>query len=292
MSLINDFNRSFQQATMLKKLLYINIVTFVVVQLAVIILRLCAIESSVWLSYLELPSGLSTLVVRPWTILTYMFLHTDVLHILFNMLCLFGFGQLFLLCFSPKQLLGVYLFGGVAGAVVYIASFNIFPYFAPVKEHTLLLGASASIMAIIVAVATYSPNYDVSLFLLGRIKLKYVATITFLISLLSVTGENAGGELAHVGGALLGFWFAKRMKTGKDITKRFNLAIDKAIALFERKPRKFKVTQARPKSDRDYRHEQRNNEEELNRILEKIKRSGYGSLSNEERKTLFDRNSK
>jgi membrane associated rhomboid family serine protease len=292
MTLINDFKRSFQQATMLKKLLYINIVTFIVVQLAVIILKLCAVESSIWLSYLELPSGLNLLAVRPWTIVTYMFLHTDVLHILFNMLCLFGFGQLFLFVFSPKHLLSVYIFGGIAGAIVYIAAFNSFPYFAVAKDHTLLLGASASIMAIIVAVATYSPNYDVSLFLLGRIKLKYVAIVTFLISLLSVTGENAGGDLAHVGGALLGFWFAKRMRTGKDITKRFNLAIDKAIALFERKPRKFKVTQARPKSDRDYRREKRDNEEELNRILEKIKRSGYGSLSEEERKTLFDRSGK
>jgi len=292
MTLINDFKRSFQQATMLKKLLYINIVTFVVVQLAVIILKLCAVESSIWLSYLELPSNLNLLVFRPWTIVSYMFLHTDVLHILFNMLCLFGFGQLFLFVFSPKHLLSVYIFGGIAGAIVYIAAFNIFPYFVVAKEHTLLLGASASIMAIIVAVATYSPNYAVSLFLLGRIKLKYVAIFTFLISLLSVTGENAGGELAHVGGALLGFWFAKRMKGGKDITKHFNLAIDKAIGLFERKPRKFKVTQTRPKSDRDYRQEKRNNEEELNRILEKIKRSGYGSLSDEERKNLFDRNSK
>lgn len=292
MSLFNDFNRSFQQATMLKKLLYFNVVAFLVVQLAVIILKLCSVEAPVWLAYLELPSNLSTLAIRPWTIITYMFLHTEVLHILFNMLCLFGFGQLFLLCFSPKQLLGVYLFGGIAGAIVYIAAFNLFPYFAVAKEYTVLLGASASIMAIIVAVATYSPNYDVSLFLLGRVKLKYIAIITFLISLLSVTGENAGGELAHVGGALLGFWFARRIRAGRDITKQFNLLIDKAVALFERKPRKFKVTQASPRTDKEYRKEKRENEEELNRILDKIKRSGYGSLSGDEKKTLFDRSNK
>ena len=292
MSLFNDFNRSFQQATMLKKLLYFNVVAFLVVQLSVIILKLCSVEAPVWLAYLELPSNLSTLAIRPWTIITYMFLHTEVLHILFNMLCLFGFGQLFLLCFSPKQLLGVYLFGGIAGAIVYIAAFNLFPYFAVAKEYTVLLGASASIMAIIVAVATYSPNYDVSLFLLGRVKLKYIAIITFLISLLSVTGENAGGELAHVGGALLGFWFARRIRAGRDITKQFNLLIDKAVALFERKPRKFKVTQASPRTDKEYRKEKRENEEELNRILDKIKRSGYGSLSGDEKKTLFDRSNK
>lgn len=292
MSLINDFNRSFQQATMLKKLIYVNVGTFIVVQLALIILKLCAVEAPVWLSFLELPSNLNALAIRPWTVITYMFLHTDVLHILFNMLCLFGFGQLFLLCFSPKQLFGVYIFGGIAGAVVYIAAFNLFPYFALVKDSTLLLGASASIMAIIVAVATYSPDYVVSLFLLGRIKLKYIAIITFLISLLSVTGNNAGGELAHIGGALLGFGFAKRMRAGKDITRQFNLFIDRIISLFERKPRKFKVTGTRPKTDKEYRTEKRDNDAELNRILDKIKRSGYSSLSGDEKKTLFDRSNK
>lgn len=288
MSLINDFRATFRQATMLKKLIIVNLSVFVLAQLAIIVLKLCAVQGVEWLPYLELPSSLSWLAVRPWTVVTYMFLHTDILHILFNMLCLFGFGQLFLICFSQKQLLGVYLFGGFAGAVVYVIAFNTFPYFATAKDFTWLLGASASIMAIIVAVATYSPNYNVSLFLLGRVKLKYVAIITFLISLLSITGNNSGGELAHVGGALLGFWFAKRMKAGKDITKQFNLLADKLISLFERKPKTFKVA-GRPKTDREYRRDERDNETELNRILEKVKRSGYGSLSSDEKKTLFDR---
>lgn len=288
MSLVNDFRHTFRQATMLKKLIIVNIAVFVLVQFAIIVLKLCAIPGGEWLPDLELPSNLSVLVVRPWTIITYMFLHTDILHILFNLLCLFGFGQLFLICFSQKQLLGVYLFGGIAGAVAYLAAFNIFPYFAVAKDATLLLGASASIMAIIVAVATYSPNYNVSLFLLGRVKLKYIAIVTVLISLLSITGENSGGELAHVGGALLGFWFAQRMKVGKDITKQFNWLADRFISLFERKPRVFKVS-GRPKTDGEYRREARDNEEELNRILEKVKRSGYGSLSSDEKKTLFDR---
>lgn len=288
MDWIKDFNRLFQQATMLKKLIIVNVFAFVAVQLVLIILQLCAVGDTGWLTYLELPSNLELLLLRPWTVVSYMFLHTDVLHILFNMLCLFGFGQLFLICFSPKQLLGVYLFGGVAGAVIYIAAFNSFPYFAATKDVSVLLGASASIMAIIVAVAAYSPNYDVSLFLFGRVKLKYVAIITFVISLLSVTGSNAGGELAHIGGGLLGLWFGRRMKAGKDITKRFNLLIDKCISIFERKPKPFKVS-GRPKTDKEYRQEKRDNEEDLNRILEKIKRSGYGSLSTDEKKTLFDR---
>jgi membrane associated rhomboid family serine protease len=291
MSLINDFRNTFRQGTMLKKLIIVNVAVFVLVQLALIILKLTGAGTFGWPVYLELPSNLHALALQPWTVITYMFFHTDVWHIFFNMLCLFWFGQLFLICFSPKQLLGVYLFGGVAGAALYIASFNIFPYFAALKETTFLLGASGSIMAIIVAVGTYSPNYDVSLFLFGRVKLKYVAIITFLISLLGVTGNNSGGELAHLGGALLGFWFARRIRSGKDITKQFNLLIDKTISLFERKPKKFNVT-GHPKTDRTYRHEEHNHEEELNRILDKIKRSGYGSLSSDEKKTLFDRSNR
>lgn len=288
MEWIKDFNRLFQQATMLKKLIIINVAAFVGVKLILIVLHLCTIENTQWLSYLELPANLDTLMRHPWTVVTYMFLHTDIFHILFNMLCLFGFGQLFLLCFTPKQLLGVYIYGGIAGAIVYLAALNGFPYFAPTKDFSVLLGASASIMAIIVATAAYSPNYDVSLFLFGRIKLKYVAVLTFMISLLSVTGRNGGGELAHIGGALLGFLFGKRIKAGKDITRHFNLVIDKAITLFKRQPRSFKVS-GRPKTDTEYRKEKRDNEEELNLILEKIKRSGYGSLSTSEKKTLFDR---
>jgi len=289
MSILKELHISFKQGTMLKKLLYVNIGIFVLVQLSLIVLKLCRIENDSWITYLELPSNLSTLATRPWTLLTYMFLHVEIWHVLFNMLCLFSFGQLFTICFSQKQLLGTYLFGGIGGALFYLIAYNVFPFFAEIRQASFLLGASASIMAIIVAIATYYPNFEVSLLLVGKVKLKYVAIFTVGISMLSIAGNNSGGEIAHIGGALVGYWFGRRMRVGKDITKQFNLLIDKIIALFERKPRTFKVTPGRPKTDTEYRQERRNNEEELNRILDKVKRSGYGSLSAEEKKSLFDR---
>ena len=287
----DDLRHTFQHETMLKKLLYLNIAVFVLVQIIIIGLRLFNSDGTGWLNYLELPSNLALLLARPWTLLTYMILHVEVWHILFNLLCLLGFGQLFLLYFSQKHLLGIYLLGGFAGALFYVGAYNLFPYFSVVKENSFLLGASASIMAVIVAVATHVPNFEVSLWLFGKIKLKYIAIFTVTVSILGISSNNAGGEFAHLGGALAGFFFAKRFHAGKDMTKGINKLIDTITTLFKPRPKKFKITSNRVKPDAFYNKQQHDNEKEIDRILEKIKRSGYQSLSADEKKKLFDRSS-
>jgi len=287
----DDLRHTFQHETMLKKLLYLNIAVFVLVQIIIIGLRLFNSDGTGWLNYLELPSNLALLLARPWTLLTYMILHVEVWHILFNLLCLLGFGQLFLLYFSQKHLLGIYLLGGFAGALFYVGAYNLFPYFSVVKENSFLLGASASIMAVIVAVATHVPNFEVSLWLFGKIKLKYIAIFTVTVSILGISSNNAGGEFAHLGGALAGFFFAKRFHAGKDMTKGINKLIDTITTLFKPRPKKFKITSNRVKPDAFYNKQQHDKEKEIDRILEKIKRSGYQSLSADEKKKLFDRSS-
>lgn len=287
----DDLRHTFRHGTMLKKLLYLNIAVFVLAQIVIIGLRLFNSNTSEWLTYLELPSNLSLLLVRPWTLLTYMILHVEVWHILFNLLCLLGFGQLFLLYFSQKHLLGIYLLGGFAGAFFYIGAYNLFPYFSVVKANSFLLGASASIMAVIVAVATHVPNFEVSLWLFGKIKLKYIAIFTVTVSILGISSNNAGGEFSHLGGALAGFVFAKRFHAGKDLTKGINQLIDSIITLFKPRSKKFKVTSNRVKPDTFYNKQQHDSNAEIDRILEKIKRSGYESLSADEKKKLFDRSS-
>ena len=287
----DDLRHTFQHGTMLKKLLYLNIAVFVLVQVVIIGLRLFNSDGTEWLTYLELPSNLATLLDRPWTLLTYMILHVEVWHILFNLLCLLGFGQLFLLYFSQKHLLGIYLLGGFAGALFYVGAYNLFPYFSVAKENSFLLGASASIMAVIVAVATHVPNFEVSLWFFGKIKLKYIAIFTLTVSILGVSSSNAGGEFSHLGGALAGFFFAKRFHAGKDLTKGINKLIDTITTLFKPRPKKFKVTYNRVKPDTFYNKQQHDNEKEIDQILEKIKRSGYESLSSDEKKKLFDRSS-
>jgi membrane associated rhomboid family serine protease len=285
----DDLRHTLQHATMLKKLLYLNIAVFVLLHIAIIGLRLFNSNATEWLTNLELPSNLSLLLVRPWTLLTYMILHVEIWHIVFNLICLLGFGQLFLLYFSQKHLLGIYLLGGFAGALFYIGAYNLFPYFSAVKANSFLLGASASIMAIIVAVAVHVPNLEVSLWLFGKIKLKYIAIFTVTISVLGISSNNAGGEFAHLGGALAGFFFAKRFHDGKDITKGINKFIDAVITLFGQRPRKFKVKYDKKKPDAFYNKQKNDNEKEIDIILEKIKRSGYESLSTDEKKKLFDR---
>ncbi|MBB3188555.1 rhomboid family protein [Microbacter margulisiae] len=292
MPYFDDIRNRFQHETMLKKLLYINIAIFLLAQITIISLRLFNSDGTEWLAYAEVPSSLPLLAMRPWTLLTYMFLHVGFLHILFNLLCLFWFGQLFLLYFSQKHLLGVYLLGGFAGALFYIGAYNLFPYFAIVRENSFLLGASASIMAIIVAVATHVPNFEVPLWLFGKVRLKYIAVFTLIISILGVSSNNAGGEFAHLGGALIGFIFAKRFHAGKDLTKGINKLIDGIITLFKPRPKRVKMTYTRAKTDAFYNKQQHDNEKEIDVILDKIKRSGYDSLSAEEKKKLFDRSSK
>lgn len=292
MPFFDEQRHRFQHDSMLKNLLYINIAIFVVVQLVILTLRLFNVTADYVIRYAELPSSIGILWQQPWTLITYMFLHVDFWHLLFNMLCLYWFGQLYLLYFSQKQLFSLYLIGGWTGAFFYIVAYNIFPYFDLVKYHSFLLGASASIMAIIVAVATHVPNFEVPLWLLGRIKLKYIAIFAVTISVLGISSNNAGGEFAHLGGALVGFLFAKRFHAGKDITKWLNQFIDMIMTLFKPKPKKFKITQSRPKPDAYYNKKTFDQEKEMDRILEKIKRSGYDSLSADEKKTLFDRSNK
>ncbi|MGC9151010.1 MAG: rhomboid family intramembrane serine protease [Microbacter sp.] len=292
MPLFDGHRHRFQQDPMLRNLLYFNIGVFVIIQVVMLTLRLFNVDVDFFLRYLELPSNVGILWQEPWTLISYMFLHVDFWHLLFNMLYLYWFGQLFLLYFSQKHLFSLYLIGGWVGALFYIGAYNLFPYFELVKYNSFLLGASASIMAIIVALATHVPNFEVPLWLIGRIKLKYIALFAVTLSVLGVSSNNAGGEFSHLGGALAGFLFALRFHAGKDITKWLNRFIDWLITLFKPKPKKFKVSYGKPKPDAYYNKKSFDQEKEIDRILEKIKRSGYDSLSSDEKKTLFDRSHK
>ncbi len=136
------------------------------------------------LSFLALPANINLFLAKPWTILSYMFLHFDFLHILFNMLWLYWFGIIFAQYLSQRQLVATYLYGGIAGGLLYIAAYNVFPVFDLVKVNALAMGASASVLAIVVAISFYVPNYTVNLFLLGPVKIKYIALVTVLMDLL------------------------------------------------------------------------------------------------------------
>ena len=220
------------------------------------------------------------------------------MHILFNMLWLYWFGQLFLYFFSGKHLRGLYILGGICGGLLYMISYNLFPYFRPMVEVSTMVGASASVLAIVVATAYREPNYPVRLFLFGTIRLKYLALIVVLTDLLFITSGNAGGHIAHLGGALAGLWFAASLSKGTDITVWINRILDGVSSLFykknwKRKP-KMKVHYGNYSREQDYDYNARKKaqSDEVDRILDKLKKSGYESLTTEEKKSLFDASKK
>lgn len=293
---LNTIKRRFQQSGAEIQLIYINAGVFLVLKIVSVLLGLMNMSGNFLLSYLAVPADLAMLLRRFWTPVTYMFLHTGFFHILFNMICLYWFGKMFLLFFSGKQLSSLYILGGLAGALLYVISYNIFPYYAPMVGSSLLLGASASVMAIMVAVGVYRPDMKVRLFLFGNVKLKYLAIIMVLVSYFGILSSNAGGELAHLGGALAGFVFAYRFKKGKDITKPLSRLLDRIANLF--KPRKLKVKKnpnvknGRRMTDAEWNSNKARNMEEIDKILDKIKTSGYESLSDKEKKRLFEQSNK
>jgi membrane associated rhomboid family serine protease len=243
------------------------------------------------MSYLAVPASLTLLLTHFWTPLSYMFLHQEVLHIAFNMLGLYWFGKIFQLYFSDKQLVGLYLFGGIVAALFYVVAFNIFPYYLPLLSQSLLLGASGSIMAIIVATGFQAPNMNLQLLLVGNVKLKYIAAFYVLSSVLGITSANGGGQLAHLGGALAGYLFVVSLRQGNDLTNCFSRILDVIFNLFQPRKLKVKPNKSRPKSrmtDAEFNLSKSKKIEEIDKILDKIKSSGYESLSAEEKKRLFE----
>lgn len=288
MSLKDDIVKSFKEGSLLTKLIYVNIAAFVFVNLILVVYKLIQIECP-WVNFLMLPSDLNAFILHPWTIITYMFMHTSFIHILFNVLMLYWFGQLFMTFFNQRDLVGVYVIGGLAGGLFYLLAFNLVPYYIQ-HGSSYLLGASASVMAIVVATAVMSPDYQVRIPLIGMIKIEWIAVASVLISLLGITSTNAGGELAHLGGALIGYIFAKEYKKGTNIVGWINKLIDWLVDLPKKKS-KMKVSyenqSVQRETDAEYNARKKQHNDEIDRILDKIKQSGYDSLSDNERRQLF-----
>ena len=292
-SIFTDLKRTFARRGVLMNLIYINVAVFVVARLAAVALTLAGREDILFLHYLQVPSSLPLLLHRPWTVFTYMFTHFDFLHILFNMLWLYWFGKIFLLFFNQRQLGGLYILGGLAGAFLFVLVYNLLPYFGDHVANSFLMGASASVMAIVFAVSFYRKDYEIGLLFIGRVKLIYLALVTFVLDLLAITSSNAGGHIAHVGGALLGILFAFLIARGVDLTAPVNRLIDWVADLGKRRPR-MQVTHKQRRRETDYEYNARKNRDqaEIDRILDKLRRSGYESLSAEEKRKLFDASKK
>ncbi|MCX6322463.1 MAG: rhomboid family intramembrane serine protease [Bacteroidia bacterium] len=293
MGIWDDIKKTFRNGSNLTRLMYINIAVFILINIvALISFLLNNPEVSVKaLNLFSVPSSFKILLVRPWTIITYMFVHKDIWHILFNILWLYWFGRIFLEYLDQRKLVAVYLLGGISGAIVYILSFNVFPAFTGVVAESVAIGASASVMAVVIAIAAYVPDYTVQLFLFGRIKIKYMALAIFVLTSIMDFSINSGGKLAHIGGAFFGYFYTINLRQGRDIGKGFNRVIDFFVTLF--KPRKkLKVTYKKAATEYEYNKIKTEHQTRINSILDKISKGGYDSLTKEEKETLFKESQK
>jgi membrane associated rhomboid family serine protease len=293
MGIWDEIKLTFKNGSNLTRLIYVNIAVFVLLTIIAVIGFLLndPVISGKALDLFSVPASLNALILRPWTLITYMFTHKDIWHILFNMLWLYWFGRIFLEYLDGRKLVAVYLLGGICGALVYILSFNIFPVFTGIVADSVAIGASASVMAVVIAIAAYVPDYTVNLLLLGRIKIKYMALAIFIFTSILDFSVNSGGKLAHIGGAFFGYFYIMNLKHGHDIGKGINQIIDFFVTLF--KPRKkLRVSHKKVANEYEYNQTKAEHQKRINRILDKISKGGYDSLTKEEKETLFKESQK
>lgn len=289
MTIWDEIKESFREGSALTRLIYINLGLFLMIKITFTVFYLSGngITFQDWiLDWLALPANFELLGSRPWTLLTYMFLHFDFLHILFNLLWLYWMGQIFLLYFDQARLVAIYLIGGIAGGLIYVAGYNSFPVFSEVVTDSRLLGASASVIAIVAALAVHAPNHTINLVFVGPVKMKFIALISILLYVIGISSSNAGGNLAHLGGALGGVLYVLQIRSSGKSGKRTDSLFSGIKKILSPNP-KVKLTYRKPVDDIEYNRQQNMDKAQMNEILDKISKSGYDSLTKEEKEFLF-----
>jgi len=284
-----------QTATVIEKLIAINVLVFILFFLLKTIAYLFQLPSDFLVEWFVFPKEPMEFLMKPWSIITYSFLHSGIWHILSNMLILYFSGVYFLNYFSPKRLLNYYFLGVIIGALIYMLSYNLFPAFQGTGR-SYLMGASAGVMAVLIGIATHVPNMRIRLMIIGSVKLWWIAAFLLVIDVIQIPMGNAGGHLAHLGGAALGYLYTTQLQKGNDIGKWFENIVDSLASLFKPKERKARMktvyrtdkkttNPAKKKPQRSF--DKNEKQKRVDAILDKISKSGYESLSKEEKDFLF-----
>lgn len=290
MNVIQDLKFQFKNGDMALKLIFANLFLFLFPEVLTSVLMLFRISFSYY-NYVALPSLFSGFLAKPWTLITYNFFHGGFLHLVFNMIALHYVGRLFTTFFTQKQLFSVYLLGGVFGGLLFLLSYA----FIPALQHidTLLVGASASVMALLFATVSYQPFMDIRLGFIGSVKLWHFALVYLVIDLIQLPLENTGGHLAHLGGAFFGYLFIVFLKQGIDLGAGLNRFLDWAATLFSgKKSTPFTKVHRNVQPKEPFKASSRTvtkdkSQQQIDEILDKISKSGYDSLSKEEKEFLF-----
>ena len=290
-NILNNLKHEFKKGTILNKLIYINVGMFLLFSILGVISFMFQFDISPLLNKLYLPAENSRLISQPWAFITYMFLHSGFMHLLFNMLWLHFGGKIFLQYLHPKQLLSTYILGGFSGGLLFIIAYNYIPSLQGHLYGSQALGASASVLAIIVAIATYTPNYSVQFPFIGFVKLKHIAIFSVALDIISIPKGNTGGHIAHIGGAIFGYIYIKQLQKGNDFSTGFSNFLERLFNTFKNKS-KLKTVHKRARTDYEFNAGKSAQQKEIDKVLEKISKSGYESLSKKEKATLFSASKK
>ena len=269
--LFNKISNEFKLSSNLNKIIYLNIIFFVIIKVCSSIFFLFEINTNEFFNKLYLPAEINLIKLQPWSIFSFMFIHLNFVHLIFNMLWLYFIGNIFLQWLNEKQLIYIYILGGISGGLFFVLSYNYLPLLQKNIENTLALGASASIFAIMMAITIYKPDHKIQIPFIQKIKLKNITILLTIYYIISLSGGNTGGYLAHIGGGIFSFIYMKQLDTSK---------IFKSI---------FKNSSKFNEKDSDYIYNQKQNKKnkEIDIILEKISKSGYKSLNKKEKEILF-----
>lgn len=284
----------------LMQIIFINVAVFVVFMILQVVLRLSGAEliyESI-LHWVLMPAALSAFLYKPWTLFTYFFMHGGFMHIIYNMLFLYWFGIIIKEFLGGTKVISLYVLGGIAGGLFYLLIYNLIPFYADRISGSVMLGASGGVLAVVVGAATLSPNYSIHLLFLGPVRIKYIALFYVFMSFAQTTGPNAGGNLAHLGGAALGFLFIKQLQSGVDMGKPVHWFLSFVKSFFVHQPN-VHVSYKRRASEKASVKKQSTStktstfksstvsQEEIDAILDKISQHGYESLSKDEKQKLF-----
>ncbi len=298
--MLQEFKNAFQKPNNGHfQLIVINVVVFLVLAVPYVFSTISGFDNVFTLiqNQFSIPPKFGEFITRPWTIITYGFSHSlkDIFHILFNMLSLYWFGKLFIEYLGSDKLVATYILGVLAGAIIYLLIFNTIPYFVDQSGFPGMVGASAGVYAVMVAVATLLPDYTFFLLFLGAVRIKYIALFFIVLSFIGTTSTNAGGNIAHLGGALIGFIYIKQLQVGVSWGGWITITLDWIRGLFTTRS-KVKVTyrsaEPKAKSTKATSGPSRASQDEIDAILDKISDRGYESLSKEEKEKLFNASKK
>jgi membrane associated rhomboid family serine protease len=285
MTLLDQMRNRIQRLNGAEKLILLNVLCFILPLFFNTVLFLFNIQTDFYVGWFELSASLSELLFKPWTLVSYSFMHSGFFHLFWNMYLLFFASRLFLNLFTPKTFFNLYFLGVIVGGLTFMLSYALFPAFQ--NSNPIMIGASAGVMAVFIFMSTYSPDLEVRL-ILFNLKLRYLGIAFVLLDVVQIPYGNAGGHIAHLGGAALGFFYARRLSQGVDIGEPFGNTIDSIINMFKKKPKMKTVYKKQKHSHAGTSFNKKDDfQKRIDEILDKISVSGYESLSQEEKDFLF-----